>query len=77
MWSYVLGTLGVIALLTIGKKKWYGWLLAFVNECLWFTYGVVTKQYGFCLAAIAYGIVNAVNGYKWKKTHSAKQITIT
>jgi hypothetical protein len=59
MWSYILGTLGVIALFTIGQNKWYGWFMAFTNECLWIVYGYTTKQYGFIIAAIAYGTVKS------------------
>lgn len=72
MWSWILGSLGVIALFSIGKYRWWGWYLALVNECLWFTYGIVTKQYGFCFAAVAYGIVNFKNGWKWFKDHFHK-----
>ena len=65
MWSYILGTLGVIALFTIGQKKWYGWFMAFTNELLWIIYGFTTKQYGFIFAAIAYGTVNITHGIRW------------
>ena len=76
MWSYVLGALGVTALFTIGKKKWYGWAMAFTNECLWLVYGWTTKQYGFCFAALAYGSVNAYHGYKWRKAHHGQLRTL-
>jgi hypothetical protein len=64
-WSWVLGSLGVVALFSIGKHKWWGWLIAFVNECLWFTYGTVTGQWGFVFAAICYGAVNFYHGRRW------------
>lgn len=65
MWSYILGTLGVTALFTIGQKKWYGWFMAFTNEVLWSIYGYTTKQYGFIFASIAYGTVNITHGIRW------------
>lgn len=39
--------------------------MAFTNECLWLTYGWTTKQYGFVFAALVYGAVNALHGWKW------------
>jgi hypothetical protein len=81
MWSYILGTLGVLALFTIGQKKWYGWFMALTNEALWSIYGYTTKQYGFIFASIAYGTVNLLHGIKWFKqkqhqnnTHQNKHI---
>ena len=39
--------------------------MAFTNECLWIIYGYTTKQYGFIIAAIAYGTVNITHGIRW------------
>jgi hypothetical protein len=73
MWSWVLGTIGVTALFHIGKGRWWGWAIAFTNECLWMTYGISTKQYGFCFAALCYGTVNFTSGHNWRKKHEAKR----
>jgi hypothetical protein len=63
---YVLSIIGVTALFVIGKRKWYGWLLAFFNECLWVVFAITTRQYGFLLGAGIYGSVNAYHAFKWR-----------
>lgn len=60
-WSWVLGFLGVTGLLIAGNRVWWGWLINLANEILWIIYAIVTKQYGFILMAIAYGLVYARN----------------
>ena len=68
--SYVLSVIGVTGLFVIGRGKWYGWLIAFLNECLWVTFALTTKQYGFLLGAGVYGTVNVYNATKWRKSRS-------
>lgn len=71
LWSWVLGCIGVTALFSIGKYRWWGWWMAFCNECLWLIYGFTTRQYGFVFAAVVYGAVNAVHGTNWwRKRHA-------
>lgn len=65
MWSWVLGGIGVVALFSIGRFRWWGWWLAFANECLWVVYGLTTEQYGFVVAAVTYGMVNVKHGVAW------------
>ena len=62
---YVLSIIGVTALVLIGMRKWWGWAIAFVNECLWIVFAIVTRQHGFILGALVYGTVNIMNGVKW------------
>lgn len=64
---YVLSVIGVTAMLVIGAGRWYGWMVAFVNECLWLVFAFVTKQYGFIVGAAVYGSVNAYNAHRWYK----------
>jgi hypothetical protein len=66
-WSWILGTIGVTALAAVGKYYWQGWMLATVNEALWIVYGLTTHQYGFIVAAIAYGAVDLNNMRRWWK----------
>lgn len=66
IWSWVLGLNGVFALWIIGRHYWWGWMIAFANECLWLVYGTTTKQWGFVFAAICYGTINAYNSFKWR-----------
>lgn len=67
-WSWILGLNGVIALYVIGRRWWFGWAMAFANECLWLIYGTLTRQWGFVFAAVCYGAINAHNGNKWRNS---------
>jgi hypothetical protein len=63
---YILSVIGVIGMLCIGSGKWWGWAIAFGNECLWIAFAVTTKQYGFIVGAAFYGTVNAFNAFRWR-----------
>lgn len=67
IWSIVLGGLGIWGIYLAGKKNIYGWVLGFFAQFLWFTFGIISAQYGFILSAIAYGTVYALNYIRWRK----------
>lgn len=67
MWSWVLAAIGVTGIFLVGRKTIWGWLILCVNECLWIIYALTTKQYGFIVAAIAYGIVYVKSFIHWKR----------
>lgn len=66
VWSWVLSCIGVTGLLLIGKRKWWAWGIAALNEMLWICYALITRQYGFIFGALAYMTVHAHNARKWK-----------
>jgi len=66
VWSWVLSIVGVCGLFFIGKRQWWGWVIAFSNECLWTIYAIVTGQYGFIFGAIAYMTIHAKNAIHWR-----------
>lgn len=57
IWSWILGTVGITGLLIAGRRVWWGWLITLVNEVLWISYAIATKQYGFIFMAICYATV--------------------
>lgn len=67
MWSWILAIIGVTGIYFVGKKTIWGWVVLGVNEVLWIIYAVTTKQYGFIVAAIAYGIVYVKSFIQWQK----------
>jgi len=67
MWSWILAAVGVTGIFFVGKKTIWGWLILVVNECLWIAYAIVTKQYGFIVAAIAYMIVYIKSFIHWRR----------
>jgi hypothetical protein len=64
--SWVLVISGAAAMFTIGRKKRWGWLWFIFNEFMWTAYALITKQYGFILGAILYGIVGVRSYMRWK-----------
>lgn len=62
---YLLSIIGVTGMLVIGRGYWWGWAIAFFNECLWVVFAIATRQYGFILGAAFYGTVNAYNAHRW------------
>jgi hypothetical protein len=67
MMPYILSLIGVTALFFIGRKRWWGWVIAWGNECLWVAFAVTTQQYGFILGAAVYGTINMANAIVWKR----------
>ena len=66
-WSWVLAAIGVTGIFFVGRKTIWGWLVLLLNECLWFIYAIVTEQYGFIFAAIAYATVYLKSYLHWRK----------
>jgi len=67
MWSWVLATVGLIGLLFVGRKTRYGWLILLINETLWITYAVQTKQYGFILGSLVIMVICIKSYRNWSK----------
>lgn len=67
MWSWILAAVGVTGIFFVGRKTIWGWLILVVNECLWIAYAIITKQYGFIVAAIAYMIVYIRSFLHWRR----------
>jgi membrane protein implicated in regulation of membrane protease activity len=61
LWSWALMAVGVTGLFLAGRGGWLGWAIGIFAQLLWFVYALVTKQYGFIVSAIAYGVVNVIN----------------
>lgn len=66
-WSYVLAAIGATGIYFVGRKSIWAWFLLLFNECLWMVYAITTEQYGFILAAIAYGVVYVKSYLLWRK----------
>jgi hypothetical protein len=66
LWSWLLAVVGVLGIYFVGRKTIWGWLVLFINECLWIAYALVTKQYGFIFAALAYMAVYLRSYRAWR-----------
>lgn len=68
-WSYLLTIVGLTGFVLAGRKVWWCWYVNIACQALWFTYAIVTHQYGFIIASIAYTAVFTKNAIQWTKEH--------
>ena len=68
-WSWILTAVGLTGFVFVGRKDWWAWYINIGCQVLWFSYAIVTAQYGFIVAALAYTIVFTRNAIKWTKDH--------
>lgn len=72
-WSWLLACVGVLGTFFVGRKTIWGWVVLFINECLWLVYATQTKQYGFYLGSIAYMAVYVKSYVHWSKDKEKPQ----
>ena len=65
--SWVLAAFGVATMFFAGKRKWWAWTIGILTETMWIGYSILTEQYGFIVAALAYMIVYFKNTISWKR----------
>jgi len=68
-WGWLLSFVGVAGFLLAGRVIWWAWYVNIACQVLWFTYAIVTHQFGFFVGAIFYSCVFCWNAYKWTKAH--------
>jgi hypothetical protein len=64
---WVLACIGVSGIYFVGRKTLWGWFVLLFNECLWIAYALVTDQYGFIFAAVAYAAVYIRSYLHWRR----------
>lgn len=69
LWSWILTIVGVAGFILAGRKVWWCWYINIACQGLWFAYALVTKQYGFIVAALVYTVVFTKNAIEWTKDH--------
>lgn len=67
LWSWLLAVVGVSGIYFVGRKTIWGWIVLFINEVLWIGYALVTEQYGFIFAALAYMAVYVRSYRSWRR----------
>lgn len=65
-WTWILTTIGITSLIIVGNHRWWGFLIAFCNECLYLVFSIKYNLWGFTVAAIVYGVINLRNAYRWR-----------
>ena len=69
MWSWLLTAVGLTGFIFVGRKAWWAWYINIACQVLWFVYALVSEQYGFLVAALAYTVVFTRNANRWTIEH--------
>lgn len=59
LWSYGLAVLGVTGLWIAATHPRVGWWFNIAAQVVWIAYAIATRQWGFLVTAVAYGVVYA------------------
>lgn len=61
-WSWTLTAVGITGFLLTSRGRWgVGWSLNIAVQVLWFTYAIVSRQWGFIVSACVYSVVFSLN----------------
>lgn len=71
-WSWILTAVGLTGFYFAGKKVWWSWYINLGCQALWLAYALVTQQYGFIMAAVAYSVLFFKNAYQWTRARFKK-----
>jgi hypothetical protein len=74
-WSWLLMAVGVFGLYLAGKRSRWGWAVGLGAQVLWVAYGLVSRQYGFLISAVAYGAVYGRNLYLWHQERVRPEVS--
>lgn len=74
-WSVLLAVVGITGFILAGRKVWWAWHINIACQGLWFTYAIVTQQWGFIAAALAYTVVFTQNAIRWTREHKLERVT--
>lgn len=69
IWSWILGAVGLIGFILVGKKIWWSWWVNIGNQFIWLAYSIVTQQWGFLAVTIFYFAVFLKNAIQWTTDH--------
>lgn len=65
--DWVLTIVGLTGFVLAGRRVWWSWYVNLACQALWLAYALITQQYGFIVAALAYSIVFTRNAIAWTK----------
>ncbi|QAX92881.1 hypothetical protein KNU39_gp71 [Gordonia phage Mutzi] len=76
LWSIALTVLGAFGLFLVFRfpNHWIGPAWSIVLQVVWFTYGVVTGQWGFIASAFMYAGANAYGLHARRKARRAQEV---
>lgn len=63
--DWITGFVSVAAMYLQGRKLWYGWLLALLNQVLWLYLALSRELWGLLPVIAAVTAMSAVNTVRW------------
>ena len=69
--DYLSCVLTVVSTVLLGKRCWYGWVLAGVNSVIVCIIGLRTAQFGFIPANVFCIVLYGVNLRNWRKVETS------
>ena len=71
IWSFALTAVGLVGLWLTGLKNRWGFAVGVLAQVMWFTYAVVTQQWGFIASCILFGFLYSRNFIRWSREEAA------
>ncbi len=70
--DYISCVLTIVSTLMVGRRMWYGWLVAGVNSVVICAIGWQTRQFGFVPANLFCLALYVSNIYRWRKVDTGR-----
>jgi hypothetical protein len=71
---YLMSFLSYLMMHLVGNKNTLGWVLGLMNQSLWFTWVIVSEQWGFLPMVLMFTFAYIRNYLKWKKDDFEKTL---
>ena len=71
IWSFALTAVGLVGLWLTGLKNRWGFAVGVLAQVMWFTYALVTQQWGFIASCILFGFLYSRNFIMWSRAAKA------
>ena len=75
--DWVLTIVGLTGFVLAGRKVWWAWYVNLACQALWLAYALITQQYGFIVAALAYSVVFTRNAIAWTRDRNRTQRSLS
>lgn len=71
---YLMSFLSYLMMHLVGNKNTLGWALGLMNQSLWFTWVILSEQWGFLPMVLIFTFAYIRNYLKWKKDDFEKAL---
>lgn len=68
--------IGIVGMLMVGRKHWWGWLIVLLHSVPWFVYSVMFDKPGFMAMSIMWWATHLYNCGKWYLEKQRLAVTV-